>query len=423
MATQVALPNSQRSVSSHHPVEELNRHIRAWCVVHACSRAHDVTQLVDGQRAVGMRPYLLAGMASSPELRLVGSPPALPPHAHSGSLLTAWNEVREWRKLLMAPDVSAFELIHAHVFPAGMAAVRNCPAVVYDIRSFIESRANARPGNEFTWLARSFRVAEQFVLARAGAVVVHSHAMREGALERGALPENLFQIPDPLDADWTELLRQRRVYARQGANAEDVTFFAPDVCLREEDGDALTADAVHLLEAFAMTSREVAGARLFIQADSICIQPLFEKASALGVAANVHAIGSGDRERAIAEADVIIAVSSEQAEITVLTGLLKGRAVLAADVPPTRDASSDGRGVLWFHHGDVRDLASRAAFLARNPDFRVALAEAGRKHLLESRTSEVVARRYDSLYRHAWERRRSGASPGGMYLQPLTACF
>jgi hypothetical protein len=393
-------------------------------VVHACDSADEVPRLIDAQRAIGMKPYLLAAGRTG-ALAEVNASSGLNQRTASGSLLTAWNEVREWRKLLTDPSLSAFELVHAHNFAAGMAAVRNCPVVVYDIDSFVESRATMERPGEFTWLARSFRVAEQFVIGRAGAIVVHSHCERDGVLERGGLQENLFQLPAPLDPDWVELLRYRKSAARDtGDPAEGVGFFAPDVCLREEDGDALPPDAIQLLEAFALLRAEIQSARLFVQADSGCVQPLFDKARALGITSNVHAISAEDHEHALAEADVIIAVASAQAENTVLTGLLKGRAVLAADAPPARDASPEGRGVLWFRSGDLRDLAHRATFLARNPDLRAALAESGRRHLLETRAPEAVGRQYDVVYRHAFSRRRPGASAGtGMNLQPLVACF
>ena len=393
-------------------------HVRSWYVIHACEQAGEASELIDGQIALGMRPYLIPGIQGSGAAGAATQAP-------SGGLLTAWNEVREWRKLLTAPELAAFELVHAHTFAAGMAAVRSCPLVVYDIREFVESQAGAGRGNnnEATWLARSFRVAEQFVIARAGAVVVHTSAELEGVRERGAGEANVFQIPNPLPHDWVELLQHKRPCPRETSDpAEGPAFFAPDVCLREQDADALPQHAIELLEAFAMVSTEVPGVRLFVQADAACVQPLYEKASSLGVAASVHALSEGDREQALAQADVIVAVPSENAENTVLTGLLKRRAVLAADIPGARDASADGRGVLWFCRGEIRDLARRAAFLARNPDFRTSLAEAGRKHLLETRTPEAVACRYDAVYRHAWSRRRSSAaSPPGMKLQPLTA--
>ncbi len=418
------VPNAKRPLvetGMNRLVRQINGHVRTWCVAHACNSALEVMQLVEGQAAVGMKPYVLAGDGSVP---LSGRQAIVSP-GHSGSLLTAWNEVREWRKLLVEPDVAAFELVHAHAFPAGMAAVRNCPIVVYDIHSFVESKAGGRAGNEFTWLARSFRVAEQFVIARAGAVVVHSHSMRQGALERGAGEENLFQLPEPLDSAGIESLGRSRIATSiERESDEGVTFFAPDACVRlEDDPKPLPGDAVQLLEAFAILSGELPEARLFVQADAECVQPLYEKATALGVAGRVYAATSQDRERALAEADAVIALSTTNAESTVLMGLLNHRAVLAADIPAARDASAEGCGVLWYRLGDMADLARRAAFLARNPDFRIALTRAGRKHLLETRTPEAVARRYHSIYRRAWDRRRTGTSSTGMNLQPLTVCL
>jgi glycosyltransferase involved in cell wall biosynthesis len=415
MATS-ANANLRFAVTTRRLAHEVNTHVRGWCVMHACEVADEVAAVVECQLAAGMKPYMVNGAAMGNANQTSSGH-----RAHSESLLTAWSEVREWRKRLTTPEMATFELVHAHAFPAGMAAVRTYPAVVYDLRSFVEAQAS-KPGQDFTWLARSFRVAEQFVIGRAGAVVVHSRAERNGVLERGAPEANVFQIPDPLDADWTELLRQKRLWARE-TRGEDIAFFAPDVCLREQDAPDLPQEAVHLLEAFTIICKEVPGARLFVQADSVCVQPLFEQAQGLGIAAQVHAISSDDRERALSEADVIIAVPGEQAEDTVVTGLLKRCAVLAADAPQTRDASSDGRGLLWYRAGDIRDLAYRGAFLAHNPDFRAALVEAGRSHLLETRSPEVIGRRYDAVYRHAWERRRSGSPSGGMNLQPLTACL
>jgi hypothetical protein len=120
--------------------------------------------------------------------------------AVSGSLLSAWHDVRAWRDVLMASAPARFEIVHAHSFSSGMAAVRNCPIVVYEIDGFVEQlamRASEQKGAEKpgAWLSRSLRVAEQFVIARAGAVVVHSAEDRSGTLERGANPDDVFLIP------------------------------------------------------------------------------------------------------------------------------------------------------------------------------------------------------------------------------------
>src|SRR5262249_25139807 len=119
------------------------------------------------------------------------------------SLLRAWQDVRNWRKSLLdcTPEASS-DLVHTHSFAAGMAGVRSCSCVVYDLRACIEEMAiSAHLCEHGSWMGRSFRVAEQFVLSRAAAVIVHSQGMRDAALERGTPRENIFLVPDPLDGE------------------------------------------------------------------------------------------------------------------------------------------------------------------------------------------------------------------------------
>jgi hypothetical protein len=121
--------------------------------------------------------------------------------AKPASLLTAWNDVRQWRRSLLEadPDQSA-EIVHSHSFASGMAAVRNFGAVVYDLHGCVEELAmGAGQCEAGSWLARSFRVAEQFILARASAIITHSSVMRDAVLERGAPKENVFMVLLPDD--------------------------------------------------------------------------------------------------------------------------------------------------------------------------------------------------------------------------------
>jgi hypothetical protein len=105
--------------------------------------------------------------------------------------------------------------------------------------------------------------------------------------------------------------------------------------------------------------------------------------------------------------------------------MIAGRTLLAADNPCHRDLSLHGRGLLWFRNGDVQDLASRAAFLARNPDLRDALSATARAHLLETRSPEAVGCQYDVVYQRVFARRKTdGTTPvTGIRLQPLLVCF
>jgi hypothetical protein len=152
--------------------------IRAWRVLHASERARDVLSIIEIESAAGMRPWLVTAADDH------GSP----------SLLKTWQHVRRWRHILLETDPAwSGDIVHAHSFASGMAAVRNSPAVVYDLAGFIEQPADSR-GEPPPWLARSFRVAEQFVLVRAGAVVVHTSELLERVLARGLDPAGVFLV-------------------------------------------------------------------------------------------------------------------------------------------------------------------------------------------------------------------------------------
>ena len=173
-----------------------NGRTKVWRVIHACEYARDVLPVVEGQVAVGMQPFIVTPQgAGTAELYLSGGNLDQP---RSLSLLRSWQDVRHWRKSLLdcAPETTS-DIVHAHCFAAGMAAVRSCGCVVYDLSACIEEMAISaglcEPGS---WMGRSFRVAEQFVLSRAAAVIVHSHGLQQAALERGAPPESIFLAPE-----------------------------------------------------------------------------------------------------------------------------------------------------------------------------------------------------------------------------------
>src|SRR4051812_8261583 len=146
----------------------------------------DAADLVEAQISQGMRPYVVDLVSNS---------------GRAPSLMNGWQEVRNWKKQL--DEYGGFDhtdhILHAHCFAAGMAGVRSSGAVVYDLEQFIEERSLVANG-EKSWLGRSFRAAEQFVMARAGAVVVHSRTMEAACKERGVAPEDLFYVPHPVFA-------------------------------------------------------------------------------------------------------------------------------------------------------------------------------------------------------------------------------
>jgi hypothetical protein len=180
------MPYALASAALHSPVPDhptrATREIRAWGVLHVSERARDALSLIEIQSAAGMHPWLLTAAHD----------------CSTASLLTTWQHVREWRRIILETEPTwNGDIVHAHSFASGMAAVRNCAAVVYDLSAFVEGISGEAHLELNSWLARSFRVAEQFVIARAAAVVVHTPEMLQRVLRRGADPAGAFLV-DPL---------------------------------------------------------------------------------------------------------------------------------------------------------------------------------------------------------------------------------
>jgi hypothetical protein len=394
-------------------------------VLHACEFARDVLPVAEGQVAVGMFPYIVTPHdAGAAELYLSGKDPG---PARPLSLLRSWQDVRNWRKAILdcSPETTA-DLVHAHSFASGMAAVRSCACVVYDLRDCIDELAlDSGQCNPGSWIGRSFRAAEQFVLSRAATVIVHSLGMKDAAQERGAPPENIFLVPDPLQPEDEPIM----VPADAGAaNLQTVTFFVPQPAAPREK---MVDSSLLVLEAFAVARQEAPLVRLLLETPASLRPTLFERVTVLDIARQVQLITPAEVGKAWRSTQVVIALGNPPAEVAnarhenevCLKAMRHGLALLAADLPRNRDASPSGRGCLWFDANNVRDLGGRIVFLTGHPDFRAALARTGRTHLLETRNCAVIGRAYDEAYRHATGRKKAaGAGPGLTILNPAANC-
>lgn len=399
----------------------------AWRVIHACEYARDVLPLVEGQIAAGMRPYIVTPQgAGSAELYLARPNQE---QVRTFSLLRSWQDVRNWRKSILEcePESSA-DLVHAHAFAAGMAAIRSCGCVVYDLTGCIEELAIAaqlcEPGS---WMGRSFRVAEQFILSRASAVVVHSNGMKEAALERGAAPGSIFVIPEPLiihepeeDAVSRYFAARARSDVAENAPPARTTFFVPE--LTSIDAARLPDAADALLEAVAIAKQDSPAFSVIVEAKETFHPSLHELAARLGITDCLQLADPNDTLHCWRECDVVIAtatvpksaVAARQASEICLKAMVGNKTLLAADVPRHRDVSPDGRGCLWFDSADPRDLGHRISFLTLNPEFRSALGAAGHAFILETRSLASIGARYDAVYRHALSRRKTMSTGQGM---------
>lgn len=393
--------------------------LKSWRVIHACEFARDVLSVVEGQVAAGMRPYIVTPQGAGAAELYLGRKDL--EQADTLFLLRAWQDVRNWRKSLLdcEPETTA-DLVHTHSFASGMAGVRNLSCVVYDLNACIEELAlSAGQCERGSWMGRSFRVAEQFILSRAKAVVVHSRSMKLAVEERGALSDNVFVIPDPLPTDSLEPEHLARDFLQQrfGIDTHILTYFAPQ--LVEQEGKNLSSAILLVLEAFALARNDVNPSRLLIAAMPANLSAIQAHAQRLGIAEHVLCIDPSKGPVAFSAADIVIAtgespldqVQARQPNHVCLQAMIHSRALLAADVPGNREISPDGRGCLWFKDGDPRDLAYRMAFLGGDAQFRSTLAASGRAHIIETRNSAAVGRQYDAAYRHALKQKRSGG-PG-----------
>ena len=343
------------------------------------------------------------------------------------SLLRSWQDVRNWRKSLLdcAPETTS-DLVHAHCFAAGMAAVRNCSCVVYDLGACIEEMAiSAGLCESGSWMGRSFRVAEQFVLSRAAAVIVHSRGLKEAALERGAPPDAVFLVPEPISEDNEPPALSQDIdflTRRFGFAPDSVSFFVPQFALEEQ----LSPAAVSVLEGFALASNELPQFNLLVEAPEIARRAINEHASRLGISQHVALVHQFDVPATMESAHVVVAmgelpadpVAARQPNEICLKSLWQGKTLLAADVPRNRDASPEGQGCLWFEADNPRDLGYRMAFVGRKPEFRAALGAAGRMFIYETRNTVAIGQQYDEAYRFAVSRKKSsGVGPNMIRLE------
>lgn len=413
------------SSDSHRGVQPLRR-TGHWRVIHACDHAREILPLVEGQVAAGMRPYLVTLQGSgAAELYLgkndLGQPGTL-------SLLRAWQDVRNWRKSLLECDPeNTSDVVHAHSFAAGMAAVRNLSCVVYDINACIEeiaiSAGQCEPGS---WMGRSFRVAEQFVLSRAQTVIVHSSAMKAAVEERGAAPENVFLIPPPLspNGDDPPPLGNNFLPERFGLAPTDVIYFVSDT--GSSSARDLSPSLMSVLEAFVLVLAELSTSLLIIESSPEKLRMIRSHAERLGIAEHLLIVQPDDARSIMQNATVVVAtgetpedpVKMRQPNEGCLRAMNMNKPLLAADVPRNRDNSPEGRGCLWFTDGDIRDLGYRMAFLGSNPEFCATLAASGYAYVHETRSVTAIGHLYDAAYRHAISRKKVGG-PGQQALNLL----
>jgi hypothetical protein len=330
-------------------------------VLHLCEDARQLSDLLDLQATANIRPYLLT-------------------NPRSGSRwwwMRAWSDVREWRKLLSGFHVP---LVHAHTFASGMAAVRGDAPVVYGLDTFVDHYLTDDSGK---WMDRSFRAAEQFVLAQAEAIIVPTAAMRHAVLSRDVAKQKVFWVPDAIAYGFSE----RDEWLRQ-------TF---DVPANELTVFCATANTA-VLHAIAECLKSAVGMRFFLRASHVLhSRPMM-----------IPLLDDRDLIAAMRSADIVIAGD----ELSAVAAMRHGAALLLADTLYLRDLAPQHGGCMWFRSGE--ELSCKLKMLSAEPEVRRKHAEAGRKYILAERSPEAITRAYLAAYRYALEHRRSTGQPSDL---------
>ena len=148
--------------------------LHPWKALHACNAYESVSAIVDAQSSSGMFPEVVT-------LSCARRVPT------GESIFDWWRSVRRWRRTLReCPAAAACELVHAHCFAAGMAAVRAFPTVVYELEQFLEDENGDPAWGGRHHGARILKAAEWFTLSRSAAIVVRTQSVRRELLRRGA---------------------------------------------------------------------------------------------------------------------------------------------------------------------------------------------------------------------------------------------
>ena len=372
------MPGSPNAVAPARP--------RKWDVIHACDNARQVAELLDAQACANIRAYIVSR-----------------PRPTHDSLLQSWNEVRKWSGLLSQhvcepPFDSAGLIVHAHSFNAGMAGIRGDVPCVYDLSLFIEQ---VSPEVGRAWLGRSFRAAEQFVLAQAAAIVVHDSATQAACTSRGIPHERVFRIPyaAPLMPDESP---GRAFRHRLAISSSETTIFSE--LMDAPLAAALLAQSSSRPLRLLLTENASAQMSVLSQRDQLAQFSV--------------SLSRDHHEAAIAASDLVIAQSEE----VVAIAMTHGKPSLASDNAELRSLSPDGAGVIWCDANSAQDRARRVGFLLADREIRDSLGAAARRFITSVRSLERVGKMYEDVYRYAAQARKSGKPlPPNGTLVPVTA--
>jgi glycosyltransferase involved in cell wall biosynthesis len=289
-----------------------------------------------------------------------------------------------WRLLRTTP----IDVIHAHwLIPQGFVAIvaraccRKSPKII----------CTSHGGDLFGLSGKFLTGVKRFIISRIDRFTVVSHAMRDYAYAL-TTRRDIEVIPMGVD------LIDQFTPTDTPRNTHTILFVGR---LVEKKG------VRYLVLAMEEILKVHPQASLLIVGDGPDKTALENLAEETGVASHIRFLGPLEnnllqeqyRQATIFAAPSVIAKGGDQEGLGLVFVEALGCecAVVASDLPAIRDVIIDGVTGVTCKQRDSADLANKVISLLDNPNLRIMLGKAGRRHVVERFDWEIVARRYAEL--------------------------
>jgi glycosyltransferase involved in cell wall biosynthesis len=284
-----------------------------------------------------------------------------------------------------------FDAVHAHwIVPQGFVT-----AILRVLtRRFPPVLVTSHGGDLYALRGPVFERLKRWILTRADAVTVVSHAMRDYCEERNLAPKKIVVQSMGVDLDG-------KFIPGDNGNARAGLIFVGR--LVEKKG------VEYLIEAMAILRPKYPQLNLVVIGDGPLRESLAALAQTRGVSDRVRFIGSLRNEElpgylraaAISVMPSVVAASGDQEGLGLVAVEAQGCgcAVVASDLPAVRDTVIDGQTGLMARPADAADLADKIAMLLDDDALRSTLTISGRNHALENFNWTSVGSVYTRIIR------------------------